>query len=247
MTKRKYTSHHSTHRASLGRIKLRREARTGVMRYEQRGGNQSAVDAAGVSLDTYIHALFGLAVQSRAAKVLMIGCAGGTLATMLHRAGMTVSVVDIDPAAFVLAKKYFQLPKAVRCHTNDGLAFMQTTRAKFDVVIVDAFIGETIPPQFTGDDFCRAAKRCLRRRGVVMVNVCLDGRADRTADALALKLKKHSFAVRLLDEPGPQRNAVVLAGHVRALLRPKLLMTPQLRAAAIKRALAAMRFRRPQA
>jgi predicted O-methyltransferase YrrM len=226
------------------RIKLRRNARTQTLVYEQQGGNQSAVDAQGVSLDTYIHALFGLVMQTRAKKVLMIGCAGGTLATMLHRTGVRVTAVDVDKASFTLARKYFGLPKAVRCHVDDGLAYMQRTRAKFDAVIVDAFIGEKVPAQFTGDEFCIAAKRCLKRSGAVLVNVCLDGRADRTADALALKLKQHGWRTRLLDEPGPQRNAIVMAGNVRGLKRPKLIIAPQLRVGDIKRTLKVMRFRR---
>src|SRR5690606_34870757 len=110
--------------------------------------NQSSVDAKGVSLDIYIHALYGLALQ-RGKKVLMIGCAGGTLATMLAREGRDVTVVDIDRAAFKLAKRYFYLPKEIPCHAGDGLRFMQKARGKFDVVIVDAFIGEAIPDHFT--------------------------------------------------------------------------------------------------
>jgi predicted O-methyltransferase YrrM len=237
-------THITRHASRIGPIRLRRDARTGALRYEQRGGNQSAVDANGVSLETYAHALFGLCVQCAPQRILMIGCAGGTLATMLSRAGVRVTVVDIDPAAITLARKHFGMPKSVRAHVSDGLRFMQTTRARFDVVIVDAFIGEKIPPQFMGDDFALAALRVLAKLGVVVVNVCLDGRADRTADRLAQRLKAHNLPTRLLDEPGPQRNAVVLAGAVRDLKRPRVLMPPTHRHAYIKRALKAMRFRR---
>ncbi len=245
LTKRMRTQ--TVRNASLGLIKVRRDERTGALMYQQRGGNQSAVDAGGVSLDTYIHALFGLTMQTGACNVLMIGCAGGTLATMLQRVGLQVTAVDIDNASFTLARQHFGMPRAVRCHVGDGLAFMQRTRAKFDVVIVDAFIGEKVPPQFTGDAFCAAAKRCLSKTGAIFVNVCLDGRADRTADAIALTLKRNGWPTRLLDEPGPQRNAIVLAGRVRALTRPKFLMRPQVRPGYIIRALKAMRYRRPRA
>jgi protein-L-isoaspartate O-methyltransferase len=232
------------HASRLGPIRLRRDVRTGALRYEQRGGHQSAVDANFVSLETYAHAIFGLCVQCAPKRVLMIGCAGGTLATMLSRVGVRVTVVDIERAAITLARKHFAMPKAVRAHVGDGLRFMQTTRARFDVVLVDAFIGEKIPPQFTGDDFARAAQRVLRPGGVVMVNVCLDGRADRAADRLARLLKDHRLPVRLLDEPGPQRNAVVLAGAVRGLKRPRMHMPPTHRRPYIMYALKAMRFRR---
>jgi len=231
---------HSRH----GRIKIRRPPKTNALVYVQRGGNQSAIDEHGVSLDAYIHALFGLTMQFDGYKVLMIGCAGGTLATMLHRAGRRVTAVDIDPSAFRIARAYFGLPRGVRCVCKDGLEFLRTTKARFDVVIVDAFIGEAVPKPLTGDEFCSAVRRVLKPRGAVLFNVCLDGYHDRAADDIGLRLKRHGWTVRLLDEPGPQRNAIIAAGPVRRLRLPRLIQKPALRGGQIKRAVSAMRFRR---
>ena len=61
MTKPKRKAHAS----ALGRIELVRQ-RSGALVYRQRGGNQTTVDAAGVSLDTYIHVLYGLLRQTPA-------------------------------------------------------------------------------------------------------------------------------------------------------------------------------------
>jgi SAM-dependent methyltransferase len=175
----------------------------------------------------------------------MVGCGGGTLATMLHRAGIRVDVVDVDPGTFALARAHFGMPRVVRCHAADGLAFLQRTRRRFDVVVVDAFVGERIPEQFTSDAFFAAARRCLRADGALLVNVCLDGRRDRTADRLAAGLARAGWPVRILDERGtPQRNAVVLAGAVRGLRRPRLLVAPTVERDRIARELAAMGFRR---
>lgn len=233
-----------TRKSRHGRIKVQRSSKTNALVYMQRGGNQSATDEHGVSLDTYIHALFSLTLQISAPKILMIGCAGGTLATMLHRAGRRVTAVDIDAAAFSIAKKHFGLPRGVRCVVKDGLDFLRVTKTRFDAVIIDAFIGETIPKQFSGDEFCIAVRRVLKTRGTLLFNVCLDGYRDRTADDIGLRLRHHGWTVRLLDESGPQRNAIVMAGDVRALRHPRLIVAPALRTAKIKRALAAMRFRR---
>ena len=103
-----------------------KEART--LTYEQKGGNQSTADCNGVSLDAHIHALYGLTLQRPGKSVLMIGCGGGTLGTMLARAGKRVSIVEIDPVSFRLAKRYFGLPRNIVCHVGDGLAFMQRMR-----------------------------------------------------------------------------------------------------------------------
>lgn len=231
------------HPAMFGSVTVRAR-KDGTRSYEQKGGNQSAIDAHGMSLDIYIHALYGLVLQRTGPKVLIIGCAGGTLATMLARAGRDVTVVDIDPTAFKLAKLYFQLPKDVACHVSDGLRFMQKAKARFDLVIVDAFIGETIPKQFTGDAFYEAARRCVKRDGLILVNVCLHDRKERLADEIARGFIARDWTVKLLDEPGGARNAIVAAGLVNGLRKPIVSAAPAVGAAKVRKGVKAMAFRK---
>jgi spermidine synthase len=232
--------------SKFGVITLKRDLRRGTLTYQQKGGNQTAVDADGVSLDAYVHALYGLLMQAAVRTVLMIGCGGGTLATMLARSSVAVTVVDIDKVSIGVAKRHFGLPAAVRCHVGDGLAFMRITRRRFDAVVLDAFVGEDIPEHMTGESISAAARRCLRARGLALVNVCLAGRFDRTADRIAQEFRTHGWTSRLLDEPGGERNAIVLAGAVKGLTRPRMLMPPRIDAKSAARRLKAMRFRRPR-
>jgi hypothetical protein len=75
------------HPSKYGVITLRFRKRSRTLTYAQKGGNQSTADCNGVSLDAHIHALYGLTLQRPGKKVLMIGCGGGTLGSMLARAG----------------------------------------------------------------------------------------------------------------------------------------------------------------
>ncbi len=235
------------HSSEFGAIHLRYRARSKSLVYEQKGGNQTAVDENGVSLDSYVHALYGFAVQQDAKKILMIGCGGGSLGTMLARAGRRVTVVDIDKDSFNLARRYFGLPRSIECVVADGLDFLRRTRKRFDVLIIDVFVGEKIPSQFLTTEFFKAAKKCLRIDGIVLMNVCLHKKTDRTADALAAGFAKVGGSVRVLDAPGAERNAVVLAGAVKNLRAPKLLLPPQVGADEIIEELSEMRFRRRRA
>jgi spermidine synthase len=232
------------HPSKFGVITLRYRKSAGTLTYEQKGGNQSTVDRDGVSLDAYIHALYGLVLQHPAPKILMIGCAGGTLGTMLARAGRDVTIVDIDPVSFRLAQRYFGLPSTVTCHVGDGLAFIRGTRRKFDALIVDAFIGESMPDHMKGAAFYAAIRRCLNKDGLALVNVCLDTKKDRAADIIAAGFAANDWPVRLLDSPGAERNAIVMAGQVKGLRRPTLRTPPQARAGWTGRNLKAMAFRR---
>ena len=49
-------------------------------------------------------------MQAGVRDVLMIGCGGGTLATMLARSHVAVTVVDLHKLSFEIARKYFHLP-----------------------------------------------------------------------------------------------------------------------------------------
>jgi predicted O-methyltransferase YrrM len=232
------------HDSKFGVIRLRYRKRNRTLTYEQRGGYQSTVDCNGVSLDAHIHALYGLTLQQSGKRVLMIGCGGGTLGTMLLQAGRHLSIVEIDKASFRLAKRYFGLSPDVVCHVADGLTFMKKVRRRYDTLIIDAFIGENIPPHLTGPAFFQAAARCLRKGGVVLVNVCLERKSDPTADRIAAGFRANGWVVRLLDSPGAERNAIVLAGNVQRLRRPGLLIPPQTGARQSEKELKAMRFRR---
>src|SRR5438034_11821618 len=168
-------------------------------------------DVNGIRLDAHIHALYGLVLQHAGKSILMIGCGGGTLGTMLARAARRVSLIEIDPVSIRLAKRYFGLPRNIACHVGDGLAFMQKNLRRYDVLIVDAFTGENIPAHMKDAAFFEAEERCLRRNGLVMVNICLERKSDPTADEIAMGFKERGWSVRLLDSPGAERNSIVLA------------------------------------
>src|ERR1051326_7293913 len=93
-------------------IAIEQNNASGKLSYWEGGDHQSEADRDGVSLAPYIHALYGFLVQARVGNVLMIGAAGGTLATMLRRRDVHVTMVDISPAAFAIARHYFKLPRS---------------------------------------------------------------------------------------------------------------------------------------
>ncbi len=223
---------------------LAQDNRTGGISYWQAQDHQSVADRYGVSLAEYIHALFGLVCQKRPRHVLMIGCAGGTLATMLCRAGIRVTLVDIDPLSFQIARRYFHMPEAVECHARDGAAFLRRRTTRYDAIILDAFSDEIIPPHLLTDTFFRLVKARLRRGGIFLVNIVVRDDGDPTPDTIARAMKKAWRGVRLLDADGfENRNAVAIGGAVKGLKRPRLLMKPAHGARALAKSLAQLSFR----
>jgi spermidine synthase len=223
---------------------LAQDNRTGGISYWQARDHQSQADRHGVSLAEYIHAFFGLVRQKRARHVLMIGCAGGTLATMLSRAGVQVTLVDIDPLSFQIARRYFHLPQTVDCHARDGAAFLRRRLVRYDAVILDAFSDEIIPPHLLTDGFFRLVKARLNKGGLFLVNIVVMDDDDPTPDRIAGAMKKVWRRVKLLDADGfENRNAVAMGGAVKDLKRPRLLMKPATGARALAKSLAQLSFR----
>ncbi len=219
---------------------------TGGISYWQDRANQSEADADGVSLADYIHAMFFFLVQAGSRDVLMIGCGGGTLATMLSRVGVAVTLVDIEAASFDVARRYFHLPDEVATHVADGAAFLRRRAHRYDAIVLDAYDADAIPKQFLTAKFFALAKSRLKPRGALfLVNFIVADDGDRAPDNAVRRMMKTWRQVRLLDSDGwLDRNAVIAAGAVAGLMRPRLLMPPRRGARKFAADLRTMKFRK---
>lgn len=218
---------------------------TGSVSYWQRGDHQSQADRNGTSLAEYIHAIFGFLRQAKCKRVLMIGCGGGTLATMLHRVGVDVTIVDIDRTSFEIARQYFHMPEEIECHVADGRSFLRRTTARYDAVVLDAFSKQVVPKHLLSPSFFALVKSRLRARGAIfLINLIVADDDDPLPFRVAGKLKQVWRQARLLDHvEWEDRNAIALAGAVRDLKQPRVLMQPLRRARQIAASLKTMQFR----
>ena len=231
--------------SAQGNIAVFKDRRTGAIIYRQGHCHQTEADANGISISAYIHALFGLLHQSNSRDVLLIGCGGGTLGTMLHATGATVTMIDTDPAAFALARRYFKLPVGVTCRVADGRKFLEENPHRYDAIVLDAYIGTEIPRQFMTETFFELARTRLKKRtGCLFANAYVVSSRDRKADRLAALMRGVFRSVRLLDEKGSaDRNAIAMAGAVAKLTAPSLLMAPKCDVVDIETTLERLAFR----
>ena len=216
-----------------------RDDTTGKVSYWQGEYHQSAADRNGVSTADYIHAMYFFLMQAQARDVLMIGCGGGTLATMLVRSQVQVTVVDLHKFSFDIARKYFQLPETVTCHVADGIQYLKANRARHDAIVLDAFGKDGMPAAFMQPGFFKLARSRLKARdSLFLMNVIVEDDDDRTPDILVGAMRAEWGRVRLLDTDGwTDRNAVIAAGAVTNLKKPKVLMHPRPGAAKMERQL----------
>jgi spermidine synthase len=230
---------------AFGKIAILRSRVKSSHIYCQEDWFQSEADRHGVSLATYVHAIFGLLAQSTAREVLMIGCGGGTLATMLSRAERLVTVVDINPHSIALARQYFYLPADVSCYVDDGASFLKRHAKPFDAIVIDAFLGDRVPPHLSSLEFFQLVRQRLAPSGCVFFNVFLHRGSDPSADGIAGSMAEAEFVVRVLEPPGLiERNAIVMGGAVADLRPPTLLVAPEVLKDEITAELELMQFRK---
>lgn len=173
-------------------IVIQQDNQGGGVSYREGGAHHSVADRDGVSLAAYIHALYGLVRQSGARQILMIGCGGGTLATMLKRAGVAITLVDNDPLSFEIARTYFHLPETATCELGDGAAFLRRTKERYDAIVLDAYGGGRVPRHLVTASFFGLVRARLTRGGIFAMNVIVRDDDDRAADRIGYRLKKSS-------------------------------------------------------
>lgn len=79
--------------------------------------------------------------------------------------------VEVDPVMLTIGKKYFDLnpkEKRVEIVLADTAGFVPKTN--FDLILVDLFIGNTVPQQFESKGFLEKIKHILNPNGVVIFN-----------------------------------------------------------------------------
>src|SRR6185436_15244436 len=94
-----------------------------------------------MSMFTYMLHLLAHAYTPAVSNVLCIGLGIGIVPMEFAREGVSVDVVEINPAVVPLAQQYFGLePQRLNITFGDGRYFVNQTKKQYDAIILDAFL-----------------------------------------------------------------------------------------------------------
>lgn len=151
---------------------------------EHAGQSGIALDEDPELLFDYNQRFLEIVESQRPGKVLIIGGGAFTLPTALIERfpRIKIDVVEIDPLLYELAKKYFNAStdKRLRVFSEDGREYVNRTRESYDLIIVDAFNGYTIPHTLITCEAAQQYARVLKRGGTLAVNFIGTYRSLRT-------------------------------------------------------------------
>ncbi|MBI5969640.1 MAG: fused MFS/spermidine synthase [Deltaproteobacteria bacterium] len=120
----------------------------------------------------YNHAMLAKRYNPSAKKALAIGLGAGIIPTDFRKYyGIETDVVEIDGAVVDAASRYFNFGKnAHKIHVEDGRFFLKNSATQYDVIVLDAFSGDTAPGHLMSAEAFALAKKTLAPGGVLIIN-----------------------------------------------------------------------------
>ncbi|KAE9410037.1 hypothetical protein BT96DRAFT_464029 [Gymnopus androsaceus JB14] len=169
-------------------------------------------DSIGVVLGDSIYGVFVLqeaarlvnSTQKAPENALIIGLGAGIAATAFHRHNLNISIVEIDPAVYDAALKFFGLPDPgpENVFLEDARGWAARKRGDiqkagdqeqtlYDIVVHDCFSGGGVPEQLFTVEFLEDLKAVMQPEGVIAVNFA--GHAISEASRLILRTLEKVF------------------------------------------------------
>lgn len=153
----------------------------------------------------------------KGSKVLLLGLGGGTIVKQLNTLGFDVDVVEIDKRIGEISFDFFGLNRETNLIIDDARHYIKTCGKKYDIVIYDTFLSESVPEHLLTIEGFENVKKILKKDGMIMSNFYgyfkdVNGRAARSVYKTFLE---SGFKVDLLATPGKEstRNLIFLASH----------------------------------
>lgn len=145
---------------------------------------------------------FELSRKDNVKRIFVLGVAGGTVITLLSKMfpDACATGIDIDAEMIRIGKKYFGLdniPNIIFIET-DAREYVKNVdkNKKFDIIVVDLFIGRHIPSFVLSDTFLRRCKFILSPTGALIINYLREQEYRDLSDTLSDKLIKIFHTVR---------------------------------------------------
>jgi spermidine synthase len=144
-----------------------------------------------LSVSHFTYALSGLAraYTTQINDVLCIGLGVGIVPMEFARQGARVDVVEINPAVVPVAVRFFDLQtNLLNLTLDDGRHFLNRCHKHYDVVVLDAFLGDSSPSHLMTREAFAAIRRVLRPGGTLVINSF--GHLEEGKDFFAASLNK---------------------------------------------------------
>ncbi len=116
-----------------------------------------------------------LPAAERQRHILVVGLGGACIQRFLRKLlpDATIETAELDPEVRNVAAKYFFFKEDAQqvVHLGDGRVFIERSKEKYDLIMLDAFSATSIPYQLTTREFLEAVRDRVAEGGAVAANL----------------------------------------------------------------------------
>ena len=117
----------------------------------------------------------GLAYASALDSAAIIGLGGGRTAWYTHKSvpNLAFTAIELDPDVARIASRYLKVrpEKNFDVEISDGRVYLTRTKAKYDIIMIDAYRGPFVPFHLLTTQFYKLVAQHLEPGGVAVQNV----------------------------------------------------------------------------
>ena len=125
------------------------------------------------SLTVFTYMLHDLAeaYAKKTDTLLGIGLGVGIVPQQFADEDVAVDVVEINPRVGGIGQEFFGFdPEAVNIHIGDGRHFLNASSKQYDVILLDAFLGDSSPSHLMTQECFQSIQTRLETDGVLVIN-----------------------------------------------------------------------------
>lgn len=152
-----------------------------------------------------------LDIQKKKIKnVLLLGFGTGSVAELLlekYKKDCRIVGIERDAVVIELAHKYFNIDRFrdITLYHADAFKYVHSCEEKFDLIVIDVFVGSKVPPYFEDEKFLLAINKLISVDGIVLYNRAFfdqQSRKDTLAVAKKMELAMGKTAVIKINAYG---------------------------------------------
>jgi spermidine synthase len=149
-------------------------------------------------------------------NMLTIGLGGGSITKYVHAYCPEIisKVIELNPKIIQVARSQFYVPEnddRLEVIEGDGLVYLAEHEGVAEVLLIDAFDSNGIPPNFCSQDFFDQCANTLTRNGILVINLW---GSDKNFDVYLQRIEQ-SFDGKVLTLPTGKPGNIAVFGFKR--------------------------------
>jgi spermidine synthase len=159
----------------------------------------------------------------KAKTLTLVGLGGGSIAKYIWKYCPLIqqTIVELNPQVISIARSHFFTPEndaRITILEGDGIAYIQQHPGGCDVLMMDAFGSDGLPPDFCTQPFFDTCEEALTPDGLLAINLW---GSDKNFDVYMQRMEK-SFDQRVLMMPTGKPGNIIVFGFKSELPIPSL-------------------------